>query len=104
MRKLVALFFTAFVLVAAAAPVPPVDARCASDADCGVTFRTLAPGPTQCCWGCPTTAGSKTWVARVEATCRAYEASEHPACPPLACPQGQTRTTCDHGTCKLAGY
>ena len=47
MRSLAALSFIAFVLLAAAAPIRAVDARCAKDADCGVSFLTLAPGPYQ---------------------------------------------------------
>lgn len=106
MRRLVALSFMALlgvVLLGAAAPIPPVDARCSRDADCGVSFLTLAPGPYQCCVGCGTsTAGTTAWVASVETTCKAYVASEHVQCPALACPSGPLRSTCDHGTCKLA--
>jgi hypothetical protein len=105
MRRLIALGVMAFVLVAAAAPIPPVDARCSRDSDCGVSFLTLAPGPFQCCIGCGTsTAGNTAWVASLEATCRAYVASEHVQCPSLACPSGPLHSTCDHGTCKLVTH
>jgi hypothetical protein len=102
MKRLVSCLVLALVLVGAAS-LPPVDARCSRDADCAVSFLTLTPGPYQCCIGCGTsTAGNKAWVAGVETACRAYVASEHVQCPPLACPSGPMHSTCDHGTCKLA--
>lgn len=104
------VFVTAAVAIAtfvasitsAGGPLPPVDARCTADADCGVTFLSLAPGQYQCCVMCGTsTAGNKAWVAGVEAACKALVVPER-RCPALACPSGPRRATCDHGTCKLA--
>ena len=86
----------------ASAPLPPVDAKCAADAECGVTFLSLDPGPYQCCIGCGTsTTGNKAWVSSVQAVCRATVMAEHRQCPALACPSGPMRSKCDHGTCKL---
>ena len=100
MKKLVAFAFAATFV--GAVSIPAVDARCASDADCGVTFLTLAPGPYQCCVGCGTsTAGNKSWVASVEAACKTFVAEEHRQCPALACPSGPLRSVCNHGACKL---
>jgi hypothetical protein len=108
MRRVVAtaiVVTTSFIVSAsdAGGPLPPIDTRCAADADCGVTFLSLDPGPYQCCTACGTsTAGNKSWVTSVDAACRVVIARER--CPVLACPSGPRLTTCDRGMCKLVTH
>jgi len=83
------------------AKLPPVDAKCSTDADCAATVLATE-GSSKCCVGCGTsTAGTKAWVKAFEAACKPFVESNGIHCPALACVGGRTLTSCVAGVCKL---
>lgn len=80
----------------------PQDTTCRTDADCAVTELGLTER-FFCCDACDALPGNKTWVARANAACRAYQkgTSLHP-CPPRDC-GAPRRAFCDGGQCAFMG-
>jgi hypothetical protein len=65
---------------------PPLDASCASDADCvlvGSEIEDELPRTYACCPGCTERAANRGWLARFENAC---ESAPPPMCPPIGCP------------------
>ena len=109
MRAFLAVFGVGFAAVASSpsapaspptgAPLPAVDARCASDADCGVTLVALE-GDERCCYACgQSTAGNRAWLASLDRACRQVLADEKRTCAGRRCRSGPTRATCERGSC-----
>lgn len=114
MRPVLALLIPVFVALLAclhtdaradshgATQLPPVDVRCSADSDCATTQVVIEPGDGQCCVGCGTsTAGTKAWVAAVEATCPRILAEKHKTCAALRCVGGLLNAECKSGACVL---
>jgi hypothetical protein len=107
MRRLLVVGIVAIAGTALAAPTTdpaflPIETRCANDADCAITTRALDKETYECCSWCRPTAGTKTWVARVESICAAkIRGGFQPMCAPWDC-VAPPKPVCRAGTCSAS--
>ena len=76
----------------AAPAFPALDASCTSDEDCTHTGRW-----STCCGVCEQKYASKSYVATVDAYCKANPPEQ---CPPMGCSWGMATVHCVEGTCR----